>query len=345
LDTGVHPALARSPCFQPFRLVAIYYLSVKIFGRGSGSSGVSAAAYRAGERIRDERTGKTFDHAHRTDVMHKEIVLPSRFAAADMRNYQDRAWLWNAVELAETRANAAIAREYLVALPHELDHVRRVALAQNFARELADRHVFAVDLVIHAPRTQGDPRNFHAHLLTTRREVSPAGLGTRIVMDQSWELRKSAPGVNNGIEDLYRVRERWATLTNQALRDANVSAYVDHRSLQAQGIDREPLPRIPTGAFYAERCGERSEIAERIREAYRARVAARLERAKARAAHLGGEYRLGELRHLARQSWLQLRRAAEPSRARTPSAALGQAQGDVQEAARAGKEHADDYGL
>jgi ATP-dependent exoDNAse (exonuclease V) alpha subunit len=325
--------------------VAIYYLSVKTFGRGSGSSGVSAAAYRAGERIRDERAGRTFDHSHRTDVMHKEIVLPSRFAAVDMRKFQDRAWLWNAVEFAETRANAAIAREYLVALPHELDHPGRVSLSQRFARELADRHSFAVDLVLHAPRTHGDPRNFHAHLLTTRREVSAVGLGGRIVMDQPWARRKDSADVISAIEDLYLVRERWAALTNEALRSANIEAYIDHRSLAAQGIDREPLPRIPKGAFYAERRGGRSEIAERIREAYRARVLARLERAKMLAAQPGSESRLADLRHLARQSWLQLRRAMEPARSQTPNAGRDHERENDRHITRSGKEHSDDYGL
>ena len=54
---------------------------------------------------------------------------------------------------------------------------------------------------------------------------------------------------------------------------------VDARSLAAQGIDREPLPRLPRAAISAERRGERSEVAEQIRERYRARVAARAERA------------------------------------------------------------------
>ena len=56
--------------------MAIYFLNLKNFGRSGGSSAVSAAAYRAGERIRDERTGKTYDHSDRQDVMHKEIILP-----------------------------------------------------------------------------------------------------------------------------------------------------------------------------------------------------------------------------------------------------------------------------
>ena len=78
--------------------MAIYFLNMKTFGRSNGSSAASAAAYRAGERIRDERTGKTYDHSERQDVMHKEIVLPGKFADDDMAWARDRASLWNAAE-------------------------------------------------------------------------------------------------------------------------------------------------------------------------------------------------------------------------------------------------------
>src|SRR5476649_2206261 len=100
--------------------VAVYFLNLKTFGRSGGSSAVSAAAYRAGERIRDERTGKTYDHSDRLDVMHKEIIVPGRFSADDMSWARDRSNLWNTAESAETRKNARVAREYLVALPAEL---------------------------------------------------------------------------------------------------------------------------------------------------------------------------------------------------------------------------------
>ena len=39
----------------------------------------AAAAYRSGERLRDERTGDLFNHKRRRDVLHAEILLPSRF--------------------------------------------------------------------------------------------------------------------------------------------------------------------------------------------------------------------------------------------------------------------------
>ncbi len=325
-------------------VVAIYYLDVKLFGRGSGSCTVSAAAYRAGERLRDERTGRTFDHSQRNDVMHKEIVLPSRFAAAAMHQFRDRAWLWNAVELGESRANAALAREYLIALPHELTHPQRVALVQTFARELADRHVFAVDLVIHAPRPHNDPRNYHAHLLTTRREVSPAGLGARIGMDLHWSAQLQERGINCALKDIHVVRERWATLANQSLREANVDARIDHRSLKAQGINREPLPYIPVAARSMEARGQRSEIAERIREAYRARVQARLERAMAYAAGQAGAAKLESVRQLARQSWFQLRHMPGRTSAATTRARTQELE-DVKDIGRTAKEHTDDYGL
>src|SRR5271163_4785299 len=116
--------------------MAVYFLNLKTFGRSNGSSAVSAAAYRAGERIRDERSGKTYDHSERQDVMHKEIILPGRFAADEMSWARDRANLWNTAESAEARKNARVAREYLVALPVELSRNERLYLVREFSQEL-----------------------------------------------------------------------------------------------------------------------------------------------------------------------------------------------------------------
>jgi hypothetical protein len=76
------------------------------------------------------------------------------------------------------------------------------------------------------------------------------------------------------------VRGRWAAVTNEALREAHIEARIDHRSLRAQGIDREPRPWIPKGAFEAERRGYYSPVAERMRADYQAREQARLEQSR-----------------------------------------------------------------
>jgi hypothetical protein len=60
--------------------MANYFLRVKIFARGKGNKATKAAAYRAGERIRHERTSAVYDYTSRTDVAHAEIVLPTEYA-------------------------------------------------------------------------------------------------------------------------------------------------------------------------------------------------------------------------------------------------------------------------
>jgi ATP-dependent exoDNAse (exonuclease V) alpha subunit len=308
--------------------MAIYFLNIKTFGRAGGSSAVSAAAYRAGERIRDERTGKIYDHSERQDVMHKEIVLPDKFAGDDMSWAKDRANLWNLAESAETRKNARVAREYLVALPVELSPPQRVGLAKGFSQELSDRYGFAVDLAIHAPREfpGSDPRNFHAHLLTTTREVMIEGLGAKTTLEMN-DSRRHALGLEPAINELVHARSRWGTATNEAMREAQIGARIDHRSLEAQGIDREPLPRIPRAAFEMERHGYRSVVAERLRLEYEARLLARVQAGLAHVASretsTAGEAKprtTEEIRREARENWLRLRESqlqgrAEPAHA------------------------------
>jgi len=262
--------------------MAIYYLGMKSFGRARGKSGsraTSAAAYRAGERIRDERSGAVYDHRARRDVTHKEIILPSRLArvGAELGWARERASLWNAVEHAERRKNSRVAREFTVGLPHELSPPQRMALARRFAQELSDRYRGAIDLVIHAPR--GDPRNFHAHLLATTREIGISGLGAKTTLEISGRARHER-GLPRWKEEVASIRERWAGLANEALRAAHVEARIEYRAFDARTVESVATPRLPLPAYHIERRGERSFVAERIRERHRARlIAAERERA------------------------------------------------------------------
>jgi ATP-dependent exoDNAse (exonuclease V) alpha subunit len=258
--------------------MAIYFLNMKTFGRSNGSSATSAIAYRAGERIRDERTGRVYDHRDRPGVLHTEIVLPSKLADADMSWARDRSSLWNAVEAAENRSNSRVAREFLVALPAELSPRQRVELVRGFSQELADRHSFAVDFAVHAPRT--DPRNYHAHLLTSTREINTSGFGAKTGLEVS-DTQRMYRGLQPFYDEFLATRERWASLANSALREAQVDSRIDHRSFADQGLDREPRPYLPRAVYEMERRGERNELALRLRGEHEARVRARVERARA----------------------------------------------------------------
>lgn len=312
--------------------MAIYLLNMQTFGRANGSSAASAVAYRAGERIRDERTGRVYDHSERKDVMHKEIILPGKFADDDMSWALDRANLWNMAERAESRSNARVAREYLVALPVELSPQQRVALVRGFSQGLSDRYGYAVDVAIHAPRDfpGSDPRNFHAHLLTTTRVVATEGFGAKTTLDMSDRNRRIA-GLEPAINELLHVRERWSTVANEALREADVAARIDHRRLDIQGIDREPRPQIPRAAFEMERHGYRSVVAERLRAEYQERLEVRLGRATQQTTFANIEkgakgpaapQSLEDIRREARENWLRMR----ADRSLHPDQGLGESQ-------------------
>jgi ATP-dependent exoDNAse (exonuclease V) alpha subunit len=256
--------------------MAIFHMQINTVSRSGGRNAPASAAYRAGERIRNERTGVLYDHRSRQDVLHKEIVLPARLAGAAeaLAWARDRASLWNAAERIEHRADSRVAREYMVALPAELPAAQRLELARSFSREIAERYNVAVDLAVHAPRPEGDPRNFHAHLLATTREVRSEGLGPKTGLDMKGTTRAEL-GLPTARREFAALRARWAELVNERLRAAHLEVHIDARSLAAQGIEREPQARLPWGALRAERRGERSEIAERVRARYRSRVAAR----------------------------------------------------------------------
>jgi len=73
------------------------------------------------------------------------------------------------------------------------------------------------------------------------------------------------------------MRERWAQVTNEALRAAGAAARIDHRSFKDRGINREPTPTTPEKVFYAEqRSRVRSQAGDAIRARHRKRVEARL---------------------------------------------------------------------
>ncbi|MBV8342503.1 MAG: MobA/MobL family protein [Gammaproteobacteria bacterium] len=299
--------------------MAIFRMQISSVSRSSGRKATAAAAYRAGERIRDERTSEQHNYSRRRDVVHTEIFLPAQVAGASAAWARNREQLWNMAEHSEKRHSARVAREYELSLPSELTAAQRVGLARAFSRDIAERYKVAVDLAVHDPRPGGDPRNFHAHLLTTTREVTPTGLGAKAGIDMR-PLERRRRGLPDHRHEYLSLRERWANLTNTALREANIAARVDHRSLAAQGIDREPLPRIPLAHLKMEQRGVRSELADRLRADYRSRVQARLQRSAtpdqfasagkaptARSAAVARIPDLEEVRRQAREAWLRLR--------------------------------------
>lgn len=223
--------------------MAIYSLSTKPISRSGGRSAVAAASYRSGSELADERTGVVHDYTRKRGVEHAEIVTRDGVPAPE------RESLWNQAEAAEKRKDARVAREYLVALPHELDADQRLTLARELAGELSERYGVAVDMAIHAPDREGDQRNHHAHLLATTRAYGHDGLGEKVAIEWSDKKRRDA-GLERGADEVKLIRQRWETMTNAALERAEVAERVDCRSLSDQGINR--VPQIHVGPMGTE---------------------------------------------------------------------------------------------
>lgn len=231
--------------------MAIYHLSVKPVQRSKGRSATAAAAYRAGEKITDERTGEEHDYRRKSGVIYKEIITPDGSKI-------EREKLWNMAELAEKRKDATTARDYEIALPFELSEKERITLATDFAGRLARVNGVAVDVCIHAPTRGGDDRNFHAHILTTTRKYAGGELGRKADVELSDRDRKKM-GLDTRKEALEGVRAEWACMVNEALDRAKVSDRVTHKSLAAQGIDRAPSVHLGPAATAMERRGIQTE--------------------------------------------------------------------------------------
>ncbi len=243
--------------------MAIYHLSVKSVGRSKGRSATAAAAYRSGDKIADLTSGEVFDYTRKRGVEHTEIVLPTQAAKQDINWARDRQALWNAAEVAEKRKDARVAREYELAIPHELNKTQRAELVREFSGYIANRYGVAVDFAVHKAHREGDQRNFHAHVLTTTRELTATGLGAKTALELS-ETDRAKQGMPHSREEFIQIRERWAAIANEHLRTKGHDARIDHRTLAAQGIDRQPTVHLGVTVTGLQRRGIQSEVEKRI---------------------------------------------------------------------------------
>lgn len=243
-------------------VIAIYHATTKPLSRSAGRSAVAAAAYRAGVKLEDHRTAMVFDFTRRSGVVASAILAPT--GAGGFAS--DRQALWNAAEAAEKRKDSRTAREWILALPAELDAEQRAEVARAFARELIDRYGVAADVAIHAPAHGGDDRNHHAHILCTTRVVAGETLGEKSELELSDSKRKTL-GLAPAADEISKLRERWANLANATLEKAGAEARIDHRSLDAQqadafergdvaaalALDREPQQHVGVHATQLDR--------------------------------------------------------------------------------------------
>ena len=222
--------------------MAIFRLEAKIFSREKrGRSVIAAAAYRAGTKLKDELRDKIFDYARRA----KGVIQSDIFAPEGAPGWvHDSAQLWNRVEASELRKNSQLAREFILAVPPELSADAQFQTAVDWAKKELVQAGMVAEVSLHHPKNSPNP---HVHILCTMRKLD----------GDKFDAKKFRAWNDKAM--LLHWRESWCAAENAALERAGRPERVDHRSLKARGIDRQPEPKIGVAATAMQRKGVQEE--------------------------------------------------------------------------------------
>ena len=234
-----------------------FHFSISMISRGKSKSAVASAAYISCEKLTNEWDGVTHDYHNKKGLLHSQIYLPENIP----KEFQDRSFLWNSVELNEKASNAQLARNFIIApLPKELSFEENKNLITDFIQKNFVSKGMIADLAIHDESNEGN-NNVHAHIMTTLRPINEKGKWQakskkEYILDENGEriLGKNGKPKTRKIEltdwnnkgNAEKWRENFATLCNQYLEKNNFEKRVDHRSFERQG--KEEIPTIHMGA-------------------------------------------------------------------------------------------------
>lgn len=238
--------------------MASFRFSAKVISRADNRSAVACAAYRSGDRLFDERTGKTHDYTARSkdrrDGLAPSVVDATILCPDNTPEWmRDRAALWNACEAIEIRRDAQLSREIQVSLPHELNDDQRRELLHDFVQSAFVSKGMIADVGIHRPDAHGDNRNHHAHIMLTMRELTAEGFNDHKA--RHWNNKKF----------IEQWREQWAKAQNKMLERHGRDERVTHLSLKAQGIERVAQIHLGTAANQLMKRGADHPRVERLK--------------------------------------------------------------------------------
>jgi hypothetical protein len=166
----------------------------------------------------------------------------------------NEAEAWFRAQEKGERKNARMSDRFIGALPRELTPEQCIEAVEQFCREVTRDRVpwhFALHLELDQ-RDQPD-WNPHAHIIMRDRDIET---GRRFLYTSAGPKERSKLLANGGqFWDTSAFRRKWNDVVNTALERAGHDVRVDHRSLKAQGIDRDPQIHIGPASQNATRKG------------------------------------------------------------------------------------------
>ena len=208
--------------------MAIYHLEAKVITRGDGRTACGAAAYMSCSRIYNDYDGVQHDYTRKGGLVWEHVFLPAMAPA----EWQDRETLWNAVEANEKAKDSQLAREFIVALPVELERGEWIGLVSEFIQDNLVLDGMCADVAIH----NTDDNNPHAHILLTMRPLNE---------DSKWQYKteKEYLCVRDGEERSFTAAEFKAAQTEgwekqYPYKVGKKKIYMTPSAANAQGLER-----------------------------------------------------------------------------------------------------------
>lgn len=180
--------------------MAIYSLSHKPVGKSTQKDAYTAAAH--------------INYVTRARALH-------HLETARMPEQAEAAAKWLRQEEDRDRANARVIDKIMLALPRELSPQQRVDLVRRFAEDISQGKASWL-AAFH--ENAADANNPHCHL---------------VIRDRDPETRKRVIGMSEK-GSTERLRQAWEAHANAALAAAEQEARIDRRTLEAQGLTRQP---------------------------------------------------------------------------------------------------------
>jgi hypothetical protein len=165
------------------------------------------------------------------------------------------------------RKNARMSDRFIAALPRELTPEQCIEAVEKFCRDVTQDRVpwhFALHLELDQ-RDQPD-WNPHAHIIIRDRDIETNRRFLYTSAAPQERARLLAKGVDCWTTKGFR--EKWGAEMNHALERAGHDIRVDHRSLKAQGINRDPQIHVGPASQNAAKKGHKfqskdNQIADR----------------------------------------------------------------------------------
>lgn len=232
--------------------MAIYHLNLKNGSRDGGQSGAAKFDYIS-------REGKYAKKDVDEVVFSASINLPSW--AKDGRDF------WQAADQHE-RANARLFREIEFALPREMNDEQRAILVADFAEQVIGNQL-PCTLAVH--RGGKDGGNPHCHMVFSERMLDGHERARETFFKRANSKEPAKGGAkkttaHNGREWLLELREKWAVTANKHLAALGHKQEIDHRTLDAQGVDRAPGLHLGARSLAAAERGVTTKRARKYQE-------------------------------------------------------------------------------